>query len=122
MVSPDEIAQAFETAIADGDLEAALALWLDDAVFVPAGAAPLTGRDAIRTVLAGLIDAGTRLRMAASGSYVAGAVALRSGRLTLSGKGADGEPFETVTDFVTVYALTEDGWRIALDAPAGLPH
>ncbi len=114
------VAEAFEAAIATRDLEAALDLWLDDAVLVPAGAEPLHGRDAIRGVLAGLIDSGTQLTGEVAGLFTAGDVAVRAVRLTLTGRGTDGEPFETVTDGVTVYALTEAGWRIAIDAPGGV--
>jgi uncharacterized protein (TIGR02246 family) len=118
--SPEAVAKAFEAAIADRDLQEALDLWLEDAVLVPPGAEPLRGRDAIRTVLAGLIDSGTRLAGETVGVYMAGDVALRAVRLRLTGRDPHGEPFETVSDGITVYALTESGWRIALDAPAGL--
>ena len=120
--SAPAVAEAFEAAIAERDLQAALDLWLEDAVFIPPGAAPLHGRDAIRGVLAGLIDGGATLSSETVGVYVAGGVALRAVRLRLTGHDPDGEPFETVTDGVTVYALTEAGWRIAIDAPAGLKN
>jgi ketosteroid isomerase-like protein len=102
--SAPAVAEAFEAAIAERDLEAAVD----------------HGRNAIRGVLAGLIDGGATLSGETVGVYVAGGVALRAVRLRLTGRDPDGEPFETVTDGVTVYALTEAGWRIAIDAPAGL--
>ena len=119
-VSPEAVAQAFEAAINAGDLDAALALWHDDAVFVGAGAAPIEGKQAVRGVLATLIDNRTRVRIETTRTYIAGPTAVRTGRLKLSGTGGGGKAFELATDYVTVYAKDEDGWRIVIDAPAGL--
>jgi ketosteroid isomerase-like protein len=118
--SPEAVAQVFVAAINSGDLDSALDLWVDDAVCVPAGAAPAAGKQAVRGVLAALIDNGTKLTIETSRTYIAGATAVRTGRLKLSGRGAGEEPFEVRTDYVTVYAFGDAGWRIAIDAPAGL--
>jgi uncharacterized protein (TIGR02246 family) len=121
VASPDDLAETFFAAINTGDLEAAVQLWLDDAQFVGPGAAPIEGMDAIRGVLATLIDNRTQMAVADVTTFVAGPVAMRTGWLKLTGTPPHGEPFESVSEFVTIYALGDDGWRIAIDAPAGLP-
>jgi uncharacterized protein (TIGR02246 family) len=118
--SPEAVASAFASAINAGDLDAALNLWVEDAVFVPADGAPIEGKQGVRGVLATLIENATELTIETARTYIAGATAVRAGRLRVSGVGVGGEPFEVATDYVTVYARDQDGWRIALDAPAGL--
>jgi ketosteroid isomerase-like protein len=121
--SPDEAARAFVAALNSGDLDRALAHWSEDAVLLPAGAggSPVEGERAIRAVLAALIEAATEMQIVTSRTYVAGQSAVRAGRLRLIVKGADRSTSELVSDFVTVYARSGDGWRIVFDAPAGLP-
>jgi uncharacterized protein (TIGR02246 family) len=119
--SPDEVGRTFVAALNSGNLEAALELWLDDAVLLPPGGSPVEGRQAIRAALAPLIETAAELRIDSSRTYVAGGSAVRTGRLRLIAGSADGSPTEVVTHFITVYARSGDGWRIVLDAPAGLP-
>ncbi|MEA2404169.1 MAG: SnoaL-like domain, partial [Thermoleophilaceae bacterium] len=52
--SPQAVAQAFAEAINAGNTEAALELWLEDAVFVAADGPPRRGRAQIRDVFAAL--------------------------------------------------------------------
>jgi ketosteroid isomerase-like protein len=117
--SPDAVAEAFVAAINAGDLDAALELWLQDAVIVRGGGVALRGKDAIRGVLATLIDNGTQLAFESTAGYAAGAAAVRFGMLKMSAQAANGAGYEGVTRFLTVYARGEDGWLIAIDAPAG---
>ena len=61
------------------------------------------------------------MQVAVTNLYEAGGIALATGSLTLSGEGHDG-PYEQRSDSTVVYARGADGlWRIALDAPWGLP-
>ena len=46
--SPDAVAAAFVAAVNAQNLEAALELWTDDAIFIAAEGSPLVGRDTIR--------------------------------------------------------------------------
>jgi ketosteroid isomerase-like protein len=61
------------------------------------------------------------MRIELRGLFVAGDVATATGTLTLSGTGHDGRPFAQSSSSVVVYRRSVDGWRIALDAPWGLP-
>lgn len=121
--SPAAVTLAFAAAIEAGDLEAALGCWHADAVFVTADGSEVAGAAAIRGVFATLIESGTGFSPAFAGVHVAGDTAVGHGELTLRGRGPDGAPFEASSRFVVVYARDGDGaWRIALDAPWGLPE
>jgi uncharacterized protein (TIGR02246 family) len=118
--SPEAVAQAFVAAVNDGDLTAALDLWLDDAVFVTPDGAALQGKAAIRDVVAALVQNGTRMRIEMAGCHVAGPAAVAHGTLTFTVPRADAEPAEATSRFTAVYAQGDDGsWRIAVDAPWG---
>jgi uncharacterized protein (TIGR02246 family) len=119
--TPQELATSFAAAISARDLGAALELWSEDAAIVAADGALVEGRAAIAEVLEALVSNGTRVDAEVTGLYAAGAVAVATGSLTLSGDGHDGA-YEHRSSSVVVYARGEDGlWRIALDAPWGLP-
>ncbi len=112
-----EVAEAFAAAVARRDLDGALSMWSEDAAIVAADGSLLAGRDAIREALRALLSNGTEVRIEVAHIFEAGDVALATGSLTLSGEG-----FEQRSDSSVVYARGADGrWRIALDAPWGLP-
>lgn len=120
--SPQELAAAFARALAGGDVAAALALWAPGAKIVTADGAELQGHEAIGAALRALIDNGARVEIELERTIEAGDVAVGVGTLTLSGTGQDGEPFRQRSRSTVVYARAADGvWRIALDAPWGLP-
>jgi ketosteroid isomerase-like protein len=48
-------------------------------------------------------------------------LAIVSGALTLNGTAGAKEPFAQRSSSVVVYIRGADGWRIAIDAPSGLP-
>jgi len=119
--TPKELSSAFAAAMARGDVDAALAMWADDAVILAADGAAVRGRENIRAALAALVDHGTSVEIELGRLHRAGDVAVATGSLTLSGAGVDG-PFEQRSESTVVYARGADGlWRIALDAPWGLP-
>lgn len=104
------------------DLPAALEHWLEDAVMVPADGHPVHGRDAVAGALRALIDNRVVIDIALRRVLAAGDVAVGVGTLTLSGSNADGAPFEQSSESVVIYARQPDGsWRLAIDAPWGLP-
>jgi len=59
---PEEWPGLFERRLNAGDLEAVVVLYDPDASFVPKSGETVSGRDAIRPMLARLIDSKTRLR------------------------------------------------------------
>ena len=118
--TPEEVAQHFASSINARDLPAALSLWADDAVIVTADGQPLAGKAQIASALEALMSNGTRLDVEISHLYLTADVAVATGVLTMT---SDGEhAFEARSHSTVVYRRTADGaWRIALDAPWGLP-
>lgn len=116
--TPEELAGAFAGALARRDLDDALAMWSEEAAIVAADGSLVQGRPAIRAALEALLTNGTRVSIELASLFRAGDVALATGSLTLSGEG-----FEQRSSSTVVYARGSDGhWRIALDAPWGLPQ
>ncbi len=119
--TPQELATSFAAAISARDVEAALEMWSEDAAIVAADGSLLEGRAAIAAVLEALVSNGTQVEAEVTSLYEAGGVALATGSLTLSGDGRDSSYVHRSAS-VVVYVRGRDGlWRIALDAPWGLP-
>jgi uncharacterized protein (TIGR02246 family) len=119
--SPDDVAQAFAAAMNAHDLAAALDLWSEEAAIIQADGQMTRGRDAIAAALQALLDNGVALHIEVGAVFAAGDVATAVGTLTLDGIGANGDPFAQSGQSIVVYRRSADGWRIALDAPWGLP-
>jgi ketosteroid isomerase-like protein len=118
---PGALARAFMEAMNAGDIAGALELWVAEPVMIGPGGETISGRGELERTLRRSIEQGISFEIALAGFYVAGAVALAHGTLTLRG-GRAGEAFEQTSTSTVVYARSEDGWRIAIDAPWGLPE
>jgi uncharacterized protein (TIGR02246 family) len=122
VLSPDALSAAFTEAINSRDLPAALELWTEDAAIISPTGERASGRAAIAAALQGLLDNGVTVQIDVTSIFAAGDVAVATGSFTACGTGADGEAFSSRSSSVVVYTRTPDGWRIALDAPWGLPQ
>ncbi len=121
--TPEELSSEFAAAIRAKDVPAALALWSEDAVLIGADGTPIRGHGAIEPALHALVDNGVALDIRLAAAFEAGDVAVGTGTLTISGADEAGRPFEHASESIVVYTRGEDGrWRIALDAPWGLPQ
>jgi len=121
--SPESVSAAFAAALAARDLPAAVAMWLDDALMIQADGQATHGRDAIEAALGAVIDNDVDVDIRLARIYTAGDVAVGLGTLAISGRGGDGQAFEQRSQSVIVYARGTDGrWRLAIDAPWGLPR
>ena len=86
---------------------------------------PLRGRGAVADALRTLIDSRVELQTEVASIVEAGDIALVSGTLTLSvqnGDAPDGALHAAAAAPSSIYKRGPDGWRIALDAPWGLPQ
>jgi uncharacterized protein (TIGR02246 family) len=119
--TPATLLSAFLSAVNAHDLDAAVALWREDAAIVQADGEALRGRDAVARALRALIDSRFEIDTEVASIVEAGDVALISGTLTISGESEDGRRFSHSSSSVVIYRRDSDGWRIALDAPWGLP-
>jgi uncharacterized protein (TIGR02246 family) len=120
--SPQALSAAFAAAVNAGDVLAALDLWVEDGAIVQPDGNVLRGRDAIANALQALVDNHVTLEIELADVFPAGDVAIVLGTLTLNGTGHDGTSFAQRSESVVVYTRGAEGWRIAIDAPWGLPQ
>lgn len=118
--TPEEISKAFAAAINTGDIDGALALWSEDAAIVGPDGAIVRGREAITGVLQTLIGNGASVHIEVTGLYAAGNAALATGTLRMSLPGH--EPYEGGSSIVLYTRGADGSWRVAIDAPWGLPR
>jgi uncharacterized protein (TIGR02246 family) len=120
--SPAELSAAFAEALAARDVERAMELWVEDPTILTPNGEAVQGRAAITAALRALVENGAEVQIELTRTVAAGDVALGLGTLTLSGIGADGEPFSQRSSSAVIYSRGADGgWRVAIDAPWGLP-
>jgi uncharacterized protein (TIGR02246 family) len=121
--SPEALAKAFGVAMSAGDLDGALELWIEDATIVQPDGQAVQGRTAIAGALGAIVEHGVTVDIEIDRMFTAGDIALVVGTLTMSGAGADGERFSQTSDSTVIYTRNPEGqWRIAIDAPWGLPN
>lgn len=117
--SPTDLVGKLADAITKGDLDAALALWEPEACIVgPDGSALARGRDGIADVLGAMVDHGARFHAEVLEVHAAGDLALVVGLLTLTAPDGSAQRSRSL---VVHRRGAEGEWRIALDAPWGLP-
>jgi len=120
--SPEQLSSEFAAAINGGDIDAALELWIEDALILAPDGAAVRGRDAIGGSLRALIENEAKVSVHIAELFSAGDVALAVGSLTMTGVGSDGQPYEQRSSSAVIYCRGADGgWRLAIDAPWGLP-
>ncbi len=120
--SPEDLSAAFAAAINSRDVPAALELWSEDAAILTPDGQALRGREAIGAALHALADNGASVQVEVSELFTAGDLALATGTLTLSGLDGEGNPYTQQSQSVVTYLRGADGyWRVAIDAPWGLP-
>jgi uncharacterized protein (TIGR02246 family) len=118
--SPEEVIELFAKLIGEGDAESALALYEEDAAFVPQPGQLVQGRDEIRPALQQFAALRPTLTGEIEKVVAAGDAALlinswdlrgtdpEGGEVTMSGRSAD-----------VLRKQPDDTWRIAIDDPWG---
>lgn len=120
--SPAALSSAFAAAINARDVEAALELWVKDAAILSPDGQEIRGREAIGAALHALVDNGASVEIEVAEIHATGEVAMALGTLTLSGADAAGNAYSQQSRSVVIYTRGSDGgWRVAIDAPWGLP-
>jgi uncharacterized protein (TIGR02246 family) len=115
---PRENHARFERAVNAGDVDALVALYEPDAVYVAGPGQPIVGREAIRSALAAWLAVKPKLRLELTGLAVAGDVALERTRWTVVMPGPDGAPATTSGSSSVVLRRQPDAsWRMAIDDP-----
>ena len=119
---PEECDLLLFEVIETGDLDAALALYEPDAMFVVSPDHIVTGHAAIREVLKGMIAAkgAGRLDGVTAVRSADDSVAFTRATGSSTSPGLDGKPVTTTFHSIEVVRKQPDGtWRIAIDDPSG---
>lgn len=106
-------------ALSAGDLDAATACFARDACLITPDGTAVHRRDRIRPVLAQLVLARAKIAIERSSTLVAGDVAMRCERWTISSPSPEGRDLSQRTDSTLVLRRIEERWKIALLAPWG---
>lgn len=117
--TPEETSTVMSAAISAGDLEAAVAMFEPDACFAQLGSVA-QGTDAIRQVLAELLQIKPALQGRPSKVLRAGDIAIVYGTWTMRGAGPDGNPIDLSGRYTDVVRRQADGrWLFVIDNPWG---
>jgi len=119
---PEECDLLLFEIIETGDLDAALALYEPDAIFVVSSDQVVTGHAAIREVLQGMIatKATGKLDAVTAALSADGSVAFTRAKGSSTGLGPDGKPVTRHFHSIEVVRKQPDGtWRIIIDDPSG---
>lgn len=107
-------------AINSGDLEQALALYEPDAVFVAEPGVVVSGKEAIREALSGMMMAKPSLATQESASLQNNDVVLHHANWTMTALDPEGNPISLRGQSADILRRGADGnWRIAVDNPWG---
>lgn len=120
--TPAEVIPVLSTALRDGRVADALALYEPDAVFVPQpNAQPVTGRDALEQALSQFAALRPEMTSSIRNVVVAGAVATVINDWQLRGTAPDGTPVSMAATSADVMRRRADGtWGIVIDNPWAL--
>ena len=119
--SPDELDQSFSEALNAGDLDALVALYEPQAVFVSEPGQTVTGTAAIREVLSAFVSMNPTITMEVQTLGQLDDLALTSARWKMAGTGPDGQPVEMSGHSTEVCRRQADGtWLFAIDDPGTL--
>ena len=116
---PAELHALLETAFNTRDLDAVLALYEPDALFVTGPATSIAGHDAIRAAYQSFFTMRPVMRLETASVLQNGDLALLEGRWVLIGISADGDPIHTTgTSHEVVRRQPDSGvWKYAVDDP-----
>lgn len=111
---------ALMCAFESGDLDAAMALYADDAAFYPEPGQLLHGKAQIRPALQSLMALKPRMRLHAHVHAATADIALLHSDWEMHGQAPDGSPMQMRARSADVLARGADGqWRIQVDNPFG---
>lgn len=117
---PEEVTPYIAGAITAGDLDAAIKIYVPDAVFVTKPGTAVQGHEAIRATLSEFMQLKLPIKATDKHVVVSGDVALVISEWVMEGNGPDGKPMKLSGTSSDVVRRQADGvWRFVIDNPFG---
>ena len=121
--TPEELNRLWAEYLIAGDLDALVALYEANAMLVAQPGKVVTGIEAIREALSGLMAMRPTVNMEVRKVLQTGDIALSFVDWTIAGTGPKGEPVNITTQSSDVLRRERDGsWRLVIDNPWGSAH
>ncbi len=121
--TPEEMPRLWAENLIAGHLDALVALYEADATLVAQPGEVVTGTEAIREALSGLIAMRPTFNIEGRKVLQTGDIALSFADWTLAGTAPNGEPIEMAAQTSDVLRRQPDGsWRFVIDNPWGSAH
>jgi uncharacterized protein (TIGR02246 family) len=118
--TPADVDRLFAERLSAGDLDGALAMYAEDAVYIDGDGTESRGHSEIRATLAGLIAMQGNLDCYDVDVAENGDLAVLRARWVFTGVNADGTTFESRGRSIEVVRRQPDGsWRFTIDLPNG---
>lgn len=115
---PEEIHPLFAQAFNSGNADAVLALYESGAAMVPAPGQVVTGKEGLRSALAGFLATRGKIDISTESVVSAGDLAVLHARWNLTGMGPDGKPLSMSGRSTEVVRRQRDGtWLYVVDIP-----
>ena len=119
--SPEELDQLFSEALNAGDLDALVALYEPQAVFITDPGKTVTGTAAIREVLSAFVAMKPKITLEVQTVGQLDDLALTSAKWEMAGTGPDSQPIEMSGCSTEVCRRQADGtWLCAIDSPGSV--
>ena len=117
---PEDVHPYFSRSFNAGDIDAAMRMYVQDAVFVPKPGSTVRGYEAIRASLAEFMQLKLPIQTVHKQILVSGDVALLISDWIIEGKGPDGQPVKLTGTSSDVVRRQADGtWLVMIDNPFG---
>lgn len=115
--TPEQVNELLIEYLSEGNVDAAVELYEDDASFVTAEGT-VTGKTAIREILEGFTSLKPRFQIRPKPAVQNGNLGLTGNHWSLTGTDADGQPIELSGSSYEVVRRGPDGnWRFLIDNP-----
>ena len=117
---PEDVTPYISSAISAGDLDAAMKVYVADAVFVSKPGTTVRGHKGIRASLSEFMQLKLPIKATNKQILVSGNVALVISEWVMEGNGPDGKPLKLSGTSSDVVRRQADGvWRFVIDNPFG---
>jgi len=116
--TPEDCDGLFEKYVNEGNLEALVDLYEPEATLIPAPGQVAVGTEAICSALKPFLDAGAKVKLNVTHTFMAGSIAATYNDWSGVAKGPSGEEMKFAGKAIEICHRQPDGtWRFAIDDP-----